>query len=132
MACFLVPAGVAIGTTVAQKVVENKEKKVGGEGTTKTGLSWSRKLSWLNKLLWGGTILLALEHVWHGEVVPWPPFLTAMENPAEVAPMLHEMATIGVGMAIFVTIVWAIIVMIVELKAKAMPEAKVKPISGGE
>jgi len=132
MACFLVPMGEAIVTTVVQKVVENKEKKVGEEGTTKTGLSWSRKLSRLNKLLWGGTILLALEHVWHGEVVPWPPFLTAMENLAEVPVMLHEMATIGVGMAIFVTIVWAIIVMIVELKAKAMPEAKVKPISGGE
>lgn len=132
MACFLVPMGEAIVATAVQKVVENREKKVGGERTRKTGLSWSQRLSWLNKLLWGGTILLALEHVWHGEVVPWPPFLTAMENLADVAPMLHEMATIGVGMAIFVTIVWAIIVMIVELKAKAMPEAKVKPISGGE
>ena len=132
MACFLVPAGEAIVTTVVQKVVENKEKKVGGERTKKTGLSWSRRLSWLNKLLWGGTILLALEHIWHGEVVPWPPFLTAMENPAEVAPMLNEMATIGVAMAIFITIVWAIIVLIVELRAKAMPEAKVSPASGGE
>jgi len=132
MACFLVPAGEAIVTTVVQKVVDNREKKAGGEKTKKTGLSWSRRLSWLNKLLWGGTILLALEHVWHGEVVPWPPFLTATENLAEVPVMLHEMATIGVGMAIFVTIVWAIIVMIVELKAKATPEAKVKPISGGE
>jgi len=75
---------------------------------------------------------LALEHVWHGEVVPWPPFLTAMENPADVAPMLHEMATIGVGMAITVTVVWAIIVMVAELKAKAIPEAKVKPVRGGE
>ncbi len=132
MACFLVPMGEAIVTTVVQKVVENKEKKVGGKETTKTGLSWSRKLSWLNKLLWGGTILLAFEHIWHGEIVPWPPFLTAMENPADVAPMLHEVATIGVGMAIFVTIVWGIIVMIAELKAKAMPEAKVEPVVGGE
>jgi len=123
--------GEAIVTTVVQKVVENKEKKVGEEGTTKTGLSWSRKLSWLNKLLWGGTILLAFEHIWHGEIVPWPPFLTAVENPADVAPMLYEVATIGVGMAIFVTIVWAITVMIAELKTKAMPEVKVKPISGG-
>jgi len=132
MACFLVPMGEAIVTTVVQKVVENKEKKVGGKETTKTRLSWSRKLSWLNKLLWGGTILLAFEHIWHGEIVPWPPFLTAMENPADVAPMLHEVATIGVGMAIFVTIVWGIIVMIAELKAKAMPEAKVEPVVGGE
>jgi hypothetical protein len=131
MACFLVPAGEAVVTTIVQKVVENREKKVGGERTKKTGSSWSRRLSWLNKLLWGGTILLALEHIWHGEVVPWPPFLTAMENPAEVAPMLHEMATVGVAMAITVTIVWAIMVMVVELRTKAMPEAKVKPLSGG-
>jgi len=132
MACFLVPMAVAIGTSVTQKVVENREKKVGEERTRKTGLSWSRRLSWLNKLLWGGTILLAFEHIWHGEIVPWPPFLTAMENPADVAPMLHEVATIGVAMAIFVTIVWAIIVMVAELKTKAMPEVKATSVSGGK
>jgi hypothetical protein len=131
MACFLVPAGEAVVTTVVQKVVENKEKKAGGEKARSMGVKWSRRLSWLNKMLWGGTILLALEHIWHGEVVPWPPFLTAMSNPAEVAPMLHEMATIGVAMAIFVTIVWGIMVMVAELRAKAVPQAKVKPASGG-
>jgi hypothetical protein len=131
MACFLVPAGEAIVTTIVQKVVENREKKVGGERTKKTGLSWSRRLSWLNKLLWGGTILLALEHIWHGEVVPWPPFLTAMETPSEVAPMLHEMATFGVAMAIAITVVWGIMILIAELKAKATPEVKVRPASGG-
>jgi len=132
MACFLVPAGEAIVTTIVQKVVENEEKKV-GEGRAKNiGLSWSRRLSWLNKLLWGGTILLALEHVWHGEVVPWPPFLTAMENPADVAPMLHEMATIGGAMAITITVIWGIMIVIAELKkAKAMHEVKVNPASGG-
>jgi hypothetical protein len=131
MACFLVPAGEAVVTTVVQKVVENREKKAGGGRAKKTGLSWSRRLSWLNKLLWGGTILLALEHIWHGEVVPWPPFLTAMNNPAEVAPMLNEMATIGVAMALFVTIIWGIMVLVVELRAKAMPQAKVSPARGG-
>ena len=131
MACFLVPMGEAIVTTVVQKVMENKEKKDGGERDNVTGLKWSRRLSWLNKMLWGGTILLALEHVWHGEVVPWPPFLTAMENSADVAPMLHEMATIGVAMAVFVTVIWGIMIMIAELKAKAMPEVKESPVSGG-
>ncbi len=132
MACFLVPAGEAIVTTIVQKALEKKEKKVGAEGTPKTGLSWSRKLSWLNKMLWGGTILLGLEHVWHGEVVPWPPFLTAMENPADVALMLHEMATFGGAMAITVTVIWAIMVLIAERKAKYVPEAKLKPISEGQ
>lgn len=131
MACFLVPMGEAIVTTAVQKVVENREKKVGGKRIDNAGLKWSQKLSWLNKLLWGGTILLALEHVWHGELVPWPPFLTAMENSANIGPMLHEMATVGVAMAVTVTVVWAIIVAVIERKVKAMPEAKVKPVSGG-
>jgi len=60
MACFLVPAGEAIVTTVVQKVLENSEKKASGKKTVKTGISWSRRLSWLNKMLWGGVILLAL------------------------------------------------------------------------
>jgi len=132
MACFLVPMGEAIVATAVQKVVENREKKVGGEGTKNTGLSWSRKLSWLNKMLWGGTALLALEHVWHGEVVPWPPFLTAMGNPADIGPMLHEMAIFGGAMAITITVVWGIMILVAELKAKAaMPKVKESPASGG-
>lgn len=131
MACFLVPMGEAIVTTIVQKVVENQEKKAGGEKAGNAGLKWSRRLGWLNKLLWGGVMLLALEHVWHGEVVPWPPFLTAMQNPADIAPMLNEIATIGTGMAVFVTIIWAIVIVVLEAKAKAMPEVKANPFSGG-
>jgi len=95
MACFIVPMGEAVVTTVVQKVVERKEKKAGVKGTSR--ISWSRKLSWLNKLLWGGVLLLALEHIWCGEVVLWPPFLTAMNHPDAIGPMLHEIGTIGVG-----------------------------------
>jgi len=141
MACFLVPVGEAVVTTVVQKVVEKREKKaveqgekkVSGGGTASIGVKWSQRLGWLNKMLWGGAILLALEHVWHGEVVPWPPFLTAMETPGEVGPMLHEMATYGVAMAITVTVVWAIIVVIAELraKAKAMPGEEAHAVGGG-
>jgi hypothetical protein len=130
MACFLVPAGEAIVTTVVQKVVQKREK-TGGEKAEKTGLTWSRRLSWLNKMLWGGTILLALEHIWHGEVVPWPPFLTAMATPSEVGPMLHEMATFGVAMAITVTAVWGIMILVAELKTRAAPKVKTSPAAGG-
>jgi hypothetical protein len=132
MACFLVPMGEAIITTVVQKVIESRELKSGGGEVAKTGLTWSRRLGWLNKMLWGGTVLLAIEHVWHGEVVPWPPFLTAMNNPGDVAPMLHEVATIGVAMAIFVTFVWGIMIIIAEHKAKEAPQAKMKPAVGGQ
>ncbi|HEC88808.1 MAG TPA: hypothetical protein ENI52_05780 [Thermoplasmata archaeon] len=105
MACFLVPAVEAVATTIVQK-------KVGKEKAEKM------KLSWLNTMLWGGVTLLAIEHIWHGEVVPWPPFLTAMANPAEIAPMLKEMATVGSAMAIVVTLTWIILVFLTNVLSK--------------
>lgn len=116
MACFIVPVGEAVVTTVIQKVAEKKEKRHGIKKTKERVLSWSQRLRFLNGLLWGGSLLLAFEHIWHGEVILRPPFLTAMTNPAEVGPMLHEMATIGVGMAIFVTFIWAVVMTVVELR----------------
>lgn len=118
MACFIAPMAEAIVVTVVKKLVEKKEEKLEVQGITQTGISWSKKLSWLNQLLWGGVLLLALEHIWHGEVVPWPPFLTAMNNPADVGPMLHEIATVGVTMALFVTLVWGVMITIADKKSK--------------
>ena len=113
MACFTVPAVEAIVITVVKKVIEKKEKQpeevsVVLDGTPETAykIPFSRKLKWLTNLLWGGSALLAFEHVWHGEVVPWFPFLTAAADPADAAEMLHEMATVGVSMAALVTLVW--------------------------
>ena len=63
-------------------------------------------------MLWGGAALLAFEHVWHGEVVPWFPFLTAMGDSGDAAEMFHEMATSGVGMAVLVTLVWIVMVLV--------------------
>ena len=114
MACFIVPAAEAVVVTVAAKVAESKEKaaavpEVHLEGKT-PGMTetvpFSRKLKWLSRLLWGGVFLLAFEHIWHGEVVPWFPFLTAASNPADLTEMLHEMATVGTTMAALVTVVW--------------------------
>lgn len=115
MACFLVPATEAVVATVIRKAMEAKgvkpEKvKLNRDGRIETAekLPFTHKLKWLTNLLWGGSALLAFEHVWHGEVVPWFPFLTAAENPADFAEMLHEMATVGVTMAVIVTVVWAV------------------------
>jgi len=126
MACFLVPLGEAIVTTAVQKIMEKKEKQEELQGIKQTGLTWSRKLSWLNRLLWGGVLLLAFEHLWHGEIVPWPPFLTAMDSPADTASMLTEIATVGTGMSVFVTSVWGMIVLVADGKAKALSAAPVK------
>ena len=49
--------------------------------------------------------LLAFEHLWHGEVVPFFPFLTAVAD-GETAGMLQEMGTAGVSMAGLVTLIW--------------------------
>lgn len=120
MACFLIPVAEAIAVTIIKKrVIRREAAKIElnyhaalSDNQSETGISWSHKLSWLTNLLWGGVFLLAIEHIWHGEVVPWPPFLTAMSNPEEIAPMLHEIATVGVSMAVFVTTIWFVMVLI--------------------
>lgn len=108
MACFLVPAVEAVAVTFVTKAVEKKEMSAPKieKDIDCPKVSLSRKLHWLTYMLWGGIVLLAFEHVWHGEVVPWFPFLTAMADPADAAEMFHEMATVGVSMAIIVTVVW--------------------------
>lgn len=106
MGCFIVPATEAVVTTVVTKVVEKKEKK---EGVAFDHVKFSSKLKNLNGLLWGGSTLLAFEHIWHGEVQPFFPFLTAAESAESLAEMFHEMGTVGVGMAAAVTIVWGVV-----------------------
>lgn len=134
MACFIVPGGEAVVTTIIQKIIEKKERDTAGERPQikQPRGKWSQRLHWLNVMLWGGCLLLALEHIWHGEVVPWPPFLTAMETPGEVGPMLHEVATYGVTMAVVVTVVWGIMVLVAELRAKATSLSGTKQTSVGE
>ena len=94
MACFLVPAGEAVVTGVVGKSAKHSD--------------FSRKLGWLTKLSAGGSVLLAFEHVWHGEVSAFFPFLTAMNSAADTAEMLHEVSTTGVAMAVAVTAVWGV------------------------
>lgn len=106
MACFLVSAAEAA-------VVTATEKAVAKNGATQEGcIPFTKKLKWLSNMLWGGSALLAFEHIWHGEVVPWFPFLTAMSNPADTAEMLAEMGTIGVTMAALITAVWGGMVLV--------------------
>ena len=107
MACLLVSAAEAVVVTVIEKIEEKREKKETPETAEKAvRIPMSRKLKWLSYLLFGGAILLAFEHIWHGEIVPWFPFLTAMSDPADMAEMFNEMATVGVTMAGLTTVVW--------------------------
>ena len=135
MGCFLVPATEAVITTVATKVLQRKESDsetvhISLDGVTSVEavkIPFSQKLKWLNKLLWGGSALLAFEHVWHGEVTPWFPFLTAASNPMDAA----EMATAGTTMTVLVTAVWSVMLIVSHIMEKkaiksagALPPAK--------
>lgn len=105
MACFVVPAAEAIVTSAVKKAA----KKTVAENGAKH--PFMKRLGWLNTMLWGGSALLAFEHVWHGEVTPFAPFLTAAANPASAAQMLREMAVSGTAMAALVSAVWVGMVM---------------------
>ncbi len=92
MACFIVPSVLAVIVSIVRRVVKGSLKEL--------------NLGLLEGLLWGGAGILALEHVWHGEVVPWPPFLTAMQSPGEWVVAVHEMLTVGTAMTLTTVGVW--------------------------
>lgn len=95
MACFLAPMATGIVTTVFRKKVPE-----------------ALKIGWLNIMLWGGVIMLAIEHIAHGEVILYPPFLTAMQNPADIPVMLEELATVGGTMTLAIVTIWIVLVAI--------------------
>lgn len=128
MACFVVPAAEAIVVTAVYLAAKKREQKIEAPKLADENkfeaerpvITWSKRLSWLLGLLWGGVLLLAFEHFWHGEVVPFPPFLSAMATPEDKAEMLHEMSTVGVGMALSVTAAWGAICAVVQVKVNKL------------
>ncbi|MGE4357579.1 MAG: hypothetical protein AB7E08_03370 [Candidatus Omnitrophota bacterium] len=88
MACFLAPMATAIVTTAVKKKVSEKYH-----------------FNWLISMLWGGVIMLAVEHIAHGEVVPYPPFLT--RGLYEVLP---EVLRVGIPMTLAVVFIWSVMV----------------------
>lgn len=107
MACFAAPAAEAVITTIIEKYVRAKE-----DTSSETKLRFSEKLSWLNRMLWGGSFLLMFEHIWHGEISPWFPFLTAANSPEEFSEMIGEISSTGVLMALLITAVWCGMVLV--------------------
>ena len=121
MACFVVSAVAAIGVGAAKYVVKHHEKKneltVSEPKEYKFGseVKWSKKIAYLELMLWSGSFVLAGEHVLHGEVSPYPPFLTAAgEGPEAVSEMLTEMGTVGVVMLAALVATWAVGVLVVD------------------
>lgn len=125
MACFLVPATEAVITTVVSKIIRKKDPHP--ENHT---LRFTDRLDRLNGLLWGGSGLLAFEHLWHGEISPFFPFLTNAENPADRMQMFSEMSTSGVAMAVLVTAVWAVSVVVEKNISKKSSESQILEVGG--
>lgn len=109
MACFTVPLATAAVVEVVKGAAKNKSPRN----------PFVARLGWLVKLMLGGSFLLAVEHVWHGEVVFRYPFLTAVEEgPEAVSEMLREMAVRGSAMAGAVFAVWCFMVAVSARAAK--------------
>lgn len=101
MACFLVPLSVAIVISILKKI-----------GVISNEFAEKWKINWLLLMIYGAALMLAVEHIAHQEIVPWPPFLTAMATPEDTAVMLEEMAAVGVPMLIATVAVWIVLVVV--------------------
>lgn len=130
MACFTVPVVEAAVVTAVYFGLRYKEKRDEKKRllNVENGKSceqsekregFSSKLLSLIYLLLGGSVLLAFEHLWHGEIIPYFPFLTAVTEGGEaVREMLYEMGTVGVAMAALCTVVWGITLLVKRRLAK--------------
>jgi len=101
MACFTVPLATAIVAGAAEKALSPSVKKN----------PFVQRIGWLGRMMFGGSFLLAIEHIYHEEIIFTPPFLTAVKN-GETSEMLHEMATRGVAMTVLLLAVWVAMVVV--------------------
>ena len=118
MACFTVPLATAVAASVVKSTLPAPAKKN----------PFVAKLNWLGKMMFGGSFLLAIEHIYHGEIIFTPPFLTAVKE-GDMAGMLHEMATRGVAMAVLLLVVWVVMVAVSTAAERA---ASGRAAAGGE
>ncbi|MBO4703352.1 MAG: hypothetical protein J5617_00780 [Bacilli bacterium] len=118
MACFTVTAAAAIGVGIARHIKKHQEKK-NPEINYEDKLVNAKKLGYLELTMWGGSLLLAGEHAFHGEITYKFPFLTAVSEGAEAtSEMLQEMGTIGVGMLAILVVAWFATVCILHFAKK--------------
>ena len=100
MACFVTPLATAIIATVARKRIPTRLHP-----------------GWLLTMLWGAVVALIVDHAINGEISIYPPFLTALENPAETAVMLKEIAVTGTAMTAAIFATWGIMLLVSWLRS---------------
>lgn len=84
MACFVAPTMTAIIATSIRKKIPS-----------------CYHIKWLTALLWGGVTWLIPEHIYHGEVVFYPPFFTAGFH-----EIIGEIVRVGIPMTLAAFAVW--------------------------
>ena len=128
MACFVVTTVAALGVEVTRQIVKHHEKKNELSVPSERFID-SKKLGALELMMWGGSLLLAGEHAFHGEITYQFPFLTAVsEGEDATIEMLQEMGTVGVGMLAILVVTWFIGLFILKFAKKK----KQKEVSQGE
>ena len=117
MACFIVPLAETVIASGVKAVLKRRQAKA-PDSEAVVESAWVKRLGWLQKLGFGGSALLAIEHIYHGEITFVPPFLTAMNSPETTNEMLHEMLTAGTSMAVLITVVWAAMCVVAHVTQK--------------
>ena len=119
MACFIVPLAETVIASGVKAVLKARQAETPeGGASVAVESAWVRRLGWLPRLGFGGSALLAIEHIYHGEITFVPPFLTAMNSPETTHEMLHEMFTVGTSMALLITAVWAAMCVVAHVTVK--------------
>lgn len=93
MSCFIAPLAQAIATSASKKCL-----------TAHSNSIWVSNLPTLEKMLWGGSLVLIVDHIAHGELFTFS---------------LQELLTVGIPMSLVVTAVWALLVLKQAREAKA-------------
>ena len=109
MACFMFAMGVGIITLLLRKFFPKR-----------------LHIEWLNAILWGAVVMLAVEHLAHGEIVAYPPFLTA-----GLGQILPEIISVGGTMTAVSTGIWASMVGANGLIEKKMVKINLTKIATG-
>lgn len=112
MCCFIAPMTEAVIVTVANVVLQHTEKCAAPQKQAKLLRVIRKNLHALSAMLWVVTGVLIIDHVANGELTFTYPFFTAAVSSNGISQMLHEIYTVGIAMSIFVTIAWAILLLL--------------------
>lgn len=98
MACLIAPTAAAIVMTASRKKIAPRYH-----------------VEWLLALLWGGSIWLMMEHVYHGEVILYPPFFSTGFH-----SIISEVLRVGVPMTIAAFALWLMMIAVARSNNKIL------------